>query len=138
MASKRGIGLTRLEGEVMRSLWAIGPGPVRGRAVAEAVNAGRREPLAYTTVQTVLSILREKGVVEVVEGQGRGHLYRARLSREKATRHMLRDLADRLFGGPVRPLLHHLLDDAELDEAELRELRAWVDQRLRDSRGGAA
>lgn len=138
MAASKPIVLTRLESRVMQAVWDAA-GAVTVRDVAAAVNRGLRskDALAYTTVQSVLNILRDKGALESQMGPGRALLYSARVSREQASRHMVKDLADRLFGGEVEPLLIHMLDETDLDEAELRRLRAWVDKRLRDREGGA-
>jgi BlaI family penicillinase repressor len=133
MARAHPISLTKLEGEVMLAVWDL-DAPVRVRDVANALNARRETALAYTTVQTMLTILKDKGIVEQVEGPGRAHLYRALVSREQASRHMVRDLADRLFGGQMQPLLLRLIGQARLKPAELRELRDWVDARLRDAK----
>jgi BlaI family transcriptional regulator, penicillinase repressor len=127
------ISLTKLEGEVMLAVWDLNC-PVRVRDVADALNSRRDTPLAYTTVQTMLTILKDKGIVEQAEGPGRAYLYRARVSRNQASRHMVRDLADRLFGGRVEPLLLQLIGQARLKPAELHELRDWVDARLRDAK----
>jgi hypothetical protein len=51
---------------------------------------------------------------------------------------MVRDLADRLFGGRVEPMLLQLIGESRLKPAELRELRDWVDAKLRDANGGDA
>ena len=59
---------------VLRVLWASGEGTVGG--VLEALNAGRRRPLAYTTVMTVLVRLHERGLVTRTR-RGRAYLYRA-------------------------------------------------------------
>jgi BlaI family penicillinase repressor len=117
----------------MLAVWEL-DGPVRVRDVADALNARRETPLAYTTVQTMLTILKDKGIVEVMEGPGRAHLYTALVSREQASRHMVRDLADRLFGGQVQPLLLRLIGQARLKPAELHELRDLVDAQLRDGK----
>jgi predicted transcriptional regulator len=132
MARRVPISLTKLEGEVMLAVWDLA-GPIRVRDVADALNARRETPLAYTTVQTMLTILKDKGIMEQVEGTGRAHVYRARVSRDQASRHMVRDLADRLFGGRVEPLLLQLIGQARLKPVELRELRDWVDAQLRDA-----
>ena len=133
MGRRRQVNLTRLESEVMRAVWEADPEPVRVREVVEALNRGRSRTLAYNTIQTILTILKEKAVVRQVRGPGRAHHYRAQVSRETASRHMVGDLAARLFGGPVQPLLHQLIDDAKLDAEQLQDLRDWVDQRLRDA-----
>lgn len=134
MAKRKPSSLTRLEGEVMRAVWGLGAGPVRVRDVLDALNAGRKQALAYNTVQTVLNILKDKGALTDAGGEGRAHFYKATLSQKDASRDMLRELADRLFGGGLSPLLQNLVDDPRLSEEELRRLRAWVDARLRDAK----
>jgi predicted transcriptional regulator len=47
---------------------------------------------------------------------------------------MVMELADRLFGGRVEPLLMQLMGKAKLKAEELTELRAWADAQLRDGR----
>ena len=128
------ISLTKLESEVMNAVWAL-PSPVRVREVAEAVNAGREPQLAYTTIQSVMTILKAKGVVEQLQGAGKAHAFRPCITREQASDRMVRDLADRLFGGRVEPLLLQLIGQAELKPDELNELRNWVDAKLKDTRG---
>lgn len=134
MAKKVRIALTKLEGEVMRIVWEAEPDPVRVRDVADALN-GRpaAKPLAYNTVQTMLTILKDKGIVKLVDGPGRGHHYRARVSHTRASRHMVGELVDRLFDGRVQPLLHQLIDEGDFAPEELEQLRRWVDERLRDA-----
>lgn len=121
----------------MSAVWMLA-GPVRVREVADAVNAGRREPLAYTTVQSVLMILKGKGAIEKVKGTGRAHAFRARVTRNEASRGMVKELADRLFGGRVEPLLLQMIGQARLKPEELAELRAWVDEQLHDADGEGA
>ncbi|MCH7701622.1 MAG: BlaI/MecI/CopY family transcriptional regulator [Planctomycetes bacterium] len=133
MPGKRKTALTKLEGEVMRAVWDAEPNPVRVREVMEALNKRRRKPLAYNTVQTMLTILRTKGIVSLAKGGGRAHLYRARVSREAASRHMVSELVDRLFNGRVEPLLQQLIDEADMDPHQLQALRDWVDDKLRDA-----
>ena len=132
MGRKRKVALTKLEGEVMRAVWDAQPQPVRVRDVTAALNGRRPKPLAYNTVQTMLTILRDKGIVSLVKGGGRAHLYRARVSRAEASKHMVGDLVERLFNGRVRPLLQQLIDEADLEPQELEELRDWVDAKLHD------
>ncbi|MCI0364350.1 MAG: BlaI/MecI/CopY family transcriptional regulator [Phycisphaerales bacterium] len=137
MPRKPRTALTKLESQIMNVVWDAQPRAIRVREVLEALNRTRSEPLAYNTVQTMLTILRDKGVVQIAPGtpgSGRGHSYRAKVSRAQASRHMVRDLADRLFGGRVQPLLHQLIEQGGLSAAELETLRAWVEAKLRDAK----
>jgi predicted transcriptional regulator len=78
--SGRGRILTPLELEIMRVVWDAAPEAVTAREVVDRLNAVRSKALAYNTVQTMLTILREKGVLASRPGKGRAHLHRARLA----------------------------------------------------------
>ena len=90
----RGGGLGPLEAAVLRVLWDSGrPMPVR--EVAEAINAGRGSPLAYTTVLTVMSRLARKKIL-ARSRSGRGYIYTpvAADSAEIAVRGVLAEFGD--------------------------------------------
>ena len=134
MARARPISLTKLEGEVMLAVWDLA-GPVRVRDVADALNARRDTALAYTTVQTMLTILKDKGIVEQVEGPGRAHLYRALVSREQALRMMTIDAAfisfDERKKGTIEPgkladLAILTADPLTCPEDHMKDIRAVV------------
>ena len=59
MTRKRTIKLTKFEMEIMDALWALGSGSIR--EVHENLPEKRRP--AYTTVQTIIRRLEEKGAV---------------------------------------------------------------------------
>lgn len=59
----------------MRVLWSA-DGPLLVRRVLERLNDGRAEPLAYTTVMTVLARLAERGAATRTQA-GRGYAYEA-------------------------------------------------------------
>jgi len=125
--------LTKMELEMMRVLWDSPAEPLTVREVLTHINEGRKKPLAYTTVQTVLMILKDKQVVQVEPGPGRAHTFRALLSRDEVTASMVGDLVDRLFDGSVRPLLHRLVDDESLSTQELQDLKQFIETRLDDA-----
>jgi len=68
-----GRGLGPLEAEVMGVLWRAGAA-LGVRDVVTELNAGRREPLAYTTVMTVMTRLARKRVL-ARSWAGRQYLY---------------------------------------------------------------
>jgi predicted transcriptional regulator len=68
-------GFGPLESEVMRVVW-VADGPVSVREVVELLNAGRPEPLAYTTVMTVMNRLADKQAL-VRSPVGRSYVYEA-------------------------------------------------------------
>jgi predicted transcriptional regulator len=130
---KAKVVLTKLELEVMRAVWgAAGGGDLTVRDVVERLNGERARPLAYNTVQTVLNILRDKGVLRVRPGQGRAFVYAPRISREHVTTSMVGELVDRLFDGRVQPLLLNLVEREELSRDELERLKRLISERLDD------
>lgn len=109
-----------LEAEVMRVLWASDE-PMAVRAVLEALNQGRDQALAYTTVMTVLGRLAEKEVLER-RPQGRGYVYRPVVSdvAEIAVRSVVRDFGD--------AALSHFVDYAREDPELLGRLNKLLDE----------
>jgi predicted transcriptional regulator len=86
--------LTPPELQIMQVLWRNGPSNVR--QVQEALQPLSK--LAYTTVQTTLSILQRKGKVER-SLRDRAYEYMATLSREDALSQALCDIKERMCDG---------------------------------------
>src|SRR5438445_12492188 len=91
--------------EVLKVLWAHGPSTVR---YVEARLRRRQRRLAYNTVLTLLSRLREKGCVEA-DRTATAHVFRAVVWREWLLSAGLSNLADRICDGIARPLLDALV-----------------------------
>jgi BlaI family penicillinase repressor len=127
---KRSLQLTRLELQIMEVLWRIG-----GATVQEVQNSIPGEPLAYTTVQTMLNILHRKGRVKR-KLAGKAYTYSTILSREKAVKEALIDVVDRMFGGSVEALVMSLLKTKQLDPKKLRELNELVTRRQQEDKNG--
>lgn len=108
-------GLTRLELKIMQVIWR------RGASTVSDVQNEMDQPLAYTTVQTMLNILERKGKLER-ELQGRAYVYRAKVSEEKAIGQSLRDIVDRMFGGSSEELVMSLLKSRQIDAKRLAKL----------------
>lgn len=104
-----------LESEVMDAIWRAGE-PVDVRDVMEGLNERRGEPLAYTTVMTVMSRLAEKEVLSRRKA-GRAYLYEANAPDAAgiAVNEVLRAHGD--------VAVAHFLDQARSDPALLRRLR---------------
>ena len=111
--------LTRLEIQIMETLWSKGPCSIR--ELLEAFPKGER--LAYTTVQTVVYRLEEKKAVQRASKFGNAHVFEAVVSRDSAQHRMIDDLVA-LFGGRRLPIVTHLIESGRLTREELREARA--------------
>jgi len=113
------VSLGDRELDVMGVLWELGSGTVS--EVREVLD----DPLAYTTVLTVLRNLEAKGYV-THEEEGRAHRYRARVARQVARRSALARVIDSLFHGSPEALVAHLVRDGAISPAELQRLRRTV------------
>src|SRR5437588_384958 len=90
---------------VLGVLWERGPST--RREIADALYPGGG-PAHYTTVQKLLERLEEKGLV--AGGRGAGvRTFQALVGREELIRRRLRDVADKLAGGSLTPLLMNLV-----------------------------
>jgi predicted transcriptional regulator len=113
--------LTPTELEMMSVIWSLGSCTVQ--QVIECL-APERE-LAYSSVSTIVRILEQKGYVKSAR-QGRGHLYRAAVSKQAYQAQTLGRLVSQVFDDRPALLVQQLLSSAELSEEELREIRALL------------
>ena len=118
---------TARELDIMNVLWE------HGAATVAEVRERLGEPLAYTTVLTMLRILEEKGAVDH-ESVGRAYRYRPLVERDVARRHAVRRLVDGLFRGSTELLLTQLVRDRDLDDADVERLRRILDDELDERR----
>ncbi len=112
-----------LQLRIMRVLWKTAP-----VSVAEVQNRLGGDPLAYTTVATMLRKMEDRGLVRHCE-QGRKFLYQAAVSEQDVTRSMADDLVDRLFEGSLADTVSHLLETREVGHKELARLERLIQQR---------
>src|SRR3954453_13535756 len=112
---KRSESLTPLELKMMQVLWRQGPSNV------QAIHAGLQSDLAYTTVQTVLNVLYQKGRVRRAL-KGRAYEYCPVASKESVLRKALRDLISRMCGGSPEELVMSLVKTRQIDRPTLDRL----------------
>jgi len=128
--------LTDLELDVMQALWTRGD--ATAAEVAEHLQDTR--PLADTTVHTVISNLRKKGVIEPIPTIERAARYRPTVEKRQVADRRLKDVLSSFFGGSPRHMLLHLLKEESLDSKELNEIRQLFDQQsdTKSSRKGGS
>src|SRR5215470_9108843 len=124
VTGKRPIKLTRFEMEIMDALWEMGSGSIR--EIHENLPEKRRP--AYTTVQTIIRRLEEKGAVKQTKQVGNAHIFEPAFTRDAARGRLIDDLLD-LFGGSARPLMAHLAEAGKLTLEDLKELENMVAER---------
>ncbi len=110
---------------VLKVLWDLGQGSVRD--VLAAAEREEERDWAYTTVQTLLNRLQEKGFVQS-EKSGRAFVFRPVVSRDDLLGRSLTELASRVCDGAAMPLLLNLVRSAKFDKSELESFRALLNE----------
>jgi BlaI family transcriptional regulator, penicillinase repressor len=113
--------LTKLEFQVMEALWGKGEAEQRELSIREIVDSlpGKRKS-AYTTIQTTVYRMEEKGIVKRVRKVGNFHLFAASISRDAAQHRLIDDLLA-LFGGRSQPVMVHLIETGKLSLEDVKE-----------------
>jgi BlaI family transcriptional regulator, penicillinase repressor len=114
-----------LQLQIMKVLWELGPA-----SVAEVQDKLEGQPLAYTTVATMLRKMEVRQLVRHRQ-EGRRFLYEAMVDSEKVTRSMATDLVDRLFAGSLADAMSHLLENRDVSRRELVRLEQLIEDRKR-------
>src|SRR5215203_2312446 len=98
--AKQTVKLTKFELEIMDALWALGS--VSVREIVEHLPEKKRP--AYTTVQTIVYRLEEKGAVVRVKKVGNAHVFEPVVTRRATVRRLFGKLLN-FFGGSPRTLM---------------------------------
>jgi BlaI family penicillinase repressor len=123
MASKQ-YDLGEAELEVLKALWDNGSVTVRD-VLAQLHQQGRH--VAYTTVQTLLTRLEQKGYVRSDKSE-LAYVYRAKLTRDRVTKSRLKTLLSQLYDGAAAPLVLQLIRDERFTKTEVEELQGLIEQ----------
>lgn len=121
MPPKQSATLTEAELRIMDALWREGSGTV------QQVVDWLPSPLAYNSVLTTIRTLEKKGHVKHVK-DGRAHIYEPTIGREAATRSEIRHLVGRFFRNSHEALVLNILQDEEIDAADLKRLRKMLER----------
>ena len=108
--------LSKLELQIMDALWNRGASSVR--EIQEAFPDKGRP--AYTTVQTMVYRLEEKGAIRRTKKIGNAHIFEAVISRSSAQRRLVDELLA-FFGGSSQPVVAHLIESGNLTLDDVKE-----------------
>lgn len=111
------MNITRFELEIMDVFWRIGEASVR--EICDAL-AEKKRP-AYTTVQTIVQRLEQKGALRRTRKIGNALMFEPAVTRKSAYRRVVDDLLS-LFGGSAQPVVAHLLETGKLTLEDLKAL----------------
>jgi len=114
--------LTKLELQILESLWAHGKASIR--EIQEAFPEPRP---AYTTIQTTVYRLEGKKAVRRVRKIGNADIFEPTVARE-VTRNRLLDEILSFFGGKAQPMMAQLAEAGKLTRADIRELEKTIEK----------
>jgi predicted transcriptional regulator len=111
--------LSKAETRILEQYWKLGIASVR--EILESLPEDER--VAYTTVQTLVYRLEEKGAVRKVKKIGNAQLFEPVINQNQYRSGLVRDLLD-LFGGSPRLLVSNLLENGALSLRDLKALQS--------------
>jgi predicted transcriptional regulator len=116
--------VTETELAILQLLWDYGPATIRRLTDAIYPGGGTAQ---YGTVQKLLDRLETKGCVRRNRSAS-AHTFAAAVGREEIIGRRLREVAEKLCGGSLTPLLTHLVRTRSLTTREREELRALIEE----------
>ena len=122
MPRKKNLTLTNAEHRIMEVIWARG-----SATVADVVEALKGED-AYTTILTLMRILKDKGYLSSRK-EGRAFVFGPKVDRDTVARKAVNQLLSKFFAGSPSELVLSFLREEELTPAELDAIK----QKIMDS-----
>jgi predicted transcriptional regulator len=119
--------LGRLQRAVLEIVWRRGEVTVQQ---ARDALADQRD-LAYTTILSVMQKLEKLGWL-THRSEGRTYVYSATRTREQAGVGSLSTLIENAFRGDPMQLFQHLIDDRDLSDDDLKQLRKMIDRKRKE------
>ena len=126
------IRLSQAETRILEQYWKLGICSVR--EILDSLPDDER--VAYTTVQTLVYRLEQKGALRKVKKIGNAQLFEPAIAQNDYRSGLVRDLLD-LFGGSPRLLVSNLLETGTITLKDLKALQtAAPNGKGSSSRGG--
>ncbi|HQR43193.1 MAG TPA: BlaI/MecI/CopY family transcriptional regulator [Gemmatales bacterium] len=115
---------TPRELEILKTLWDNGPSGVR--EVYQILAEAQEDDLAYNTVQTLLRIMEDKGLVKH-HVSGRAFIYTPLYSREQS----VSGYVERVFNGAASEMVATLLNNEKIPAKELERIQELINEAKR-------
>src|SRR6266852_2657530 len=112
------VRLSKAEARILEQYWKLGTCSVR--EILDSLPEDER--VAYTTVQTLVYRLAEKGAVRKVKKIGNAQLFEPAIDQGQYRSGLVRDLLE-LFGGSPRLLVSNLLETGTITLKDLKALQ---------------
>lgn len=117
------IRVSETELEILDFLWEHGNSPISeitAQLYAEATTT------QYATVKSLLNRLEAKGYVKR-DRSSFAHTFEATIARDAFIGQQLQQMADRVCGGSLKPLLMNLVEGAKLTKRDRAALQKLID-----------
>src|SRR5271163_4106780 len=121
---------SKAEKRILEQCWKLGTCSVR--EILDSLPEDER--VAYTTVQTLVYRLEQKGALRKVKKIGNAQLFEPAINQSEYRSGLVRDLLD-LFGGSPRVLVSNLLETGTITLRDLKVLQKAAPSQ-KDGRGG--
>lgn len=121
--------LSRAETRILEQCWKLGTCSVR--EILESLP--EEERVAYTTVQTLVYRLEQKGALRKVKKIGNAQLFEPAINQGQYRSGLVRDLLQ-LFGGSPRLLVSNLVETGTITLKDLKMLQDAAEEK--SGRGG--
>lgn len=122
--AKKSLNVTEYELAALEVLWRRGSATIRD--ITEEIY-GTSSTTTYATVQKLLERLERKGCVDR-DRSSFAHLFRATIDRSDLIGEGLENLAEKLCGGSLTPLLVQLVETTSLTDRDRKMLRKLIDE----------
>lgn len=122
---------TGRELEILKVLWDLGPSSVRSVYRQMLASQPEGKDLAYNTVQTLMRLMEDKGLV-THHVEGRAFIYSPAFSREQSAVRYL----DRVFDGAASELVLSLIRSERISATELERVQKLITEARRQRRTG--
>ena len=107
---------------LLQALWR------KGACTLKQLHEAVSPPAGYTTVQKLLQIMVEKGLVRRVVAK-KPCVYEAAFSENQTQRHLVSGLVKRAFGGSASKLVMHLIGTQGTSAKEIAEIQRLIAER---------
>lgn len=113
--------MTEMEWTIMNVVWESEP--CAAGTVQEALQESRG--WAYSTVKTTMDRMVKKGLL-TTHAIRNLNLFRSKVTKKDAQRGELHEFLRRAFDGSMTPMLQFLMEEDELSDAEIDQLRKLI------------
>lgn len=112
---------TDLEMQILSVLWERGPSPAR-EVLANMPDGKKR---AYTSVLSAMQVMERKGMLSHTT-EGNTHIFATTKKKQQVVQPMMRTIIERIFAGNSAAAVQYLIEEGDVGEAELAEIRKLI------------